>query len=134
MIWTASQLNRQAQFADVKTLENIEGSKRKMNTIALGLTINASEEERKEGYMRLYLDKVRNTFGYNDRFLYLKYNLKNMKLREETDLELADHKTLVEQYLQGNKANNARRFSVMKKKPGQTMNDVINDTLRGNSK
>lgn len=96
LLITGTQLNRQAKFADVKTLAYIEGSKRKENTIAFGVTLNASPEEKKEGFLRIYLDKVRNSYGYPDDFIYLKYNLKNMKLNPENDVEKAQHLSLID--------------------------------------
>ena len=96
LIFTATQLNRTNGIADVKTMDNIEGSYRKKNTIAFGATLNSNQEERKKGYIRLYLDKVRNNFGFDDDFLYLRYDKKSMRLHAETPSEQEEHKSLVD--------------------------------------
>ena len=91
LIFTASQLNRGSGIAEIKTMENVEGSYRKKNTIAFGATLNSTPEEYKKGYIRLYLDKVRNNFGFDDNFMYLRYDLKSMRLHPESKDEQADH-------------------------------------------
>ena len=91
LIFTASQLNRGSGIAEIKTMENVEGSYRKKNTIAFGATLNSTPEEYKKGYIRLYLDKVRNNFGFDDNFMYLHYDLKSMRLHPESKDEQADH-------------------------------------------
>lgn len=95
LIFTATQLNRTNGIADVKTMDNIEGSYRKKNTIAFGATLNATPEERKKGYIRLYLDKVRNNFGFDDDFLYLRYDKKSMRIHAESPEEQEDHKATI---------------------------------------
>ena len=57
--WVLSQLNRGAFSQEVKTAEFIEGSKKKINAVELALTINQTKEERKHGFLRLHVDKVR---------------------------------------------------------------------------
>ena len=96
LIFTATQLNRGSGLDDVKTMDNIEGSYRKKNTIAFGATLNSSPAERKKGYIRLYLDKVRNNYGFDDNFLYLRYDKRSMRLHAESPQEQADHKTTIE--------------------------------------
>lgn len=59
-MWTASQLNRTAYSADIKTSEHIEGSIRKRNAAEIVLVGNQTEQEYLEGYTRLLADKVRN--------------------------------------------------------------------------
>lgn len=96
LIFTATQLNRGSGLAEVKTMDNIEGSYRKKNTIAFGATINATPEERKKGYVRLYLDKVRNNYGFDDNFLYLQYDKRSMRIHAENQSTQADHKATIE--------------------------------------
>lgn len=96
LIFTGTQLNRGSGIAEVKTMDNIEGSYRKKNTIAFGATLNSNPDERKKGYIRLYLDKVRNNFGFDDDFLYLKYDIKSMRLHAESPAEQEEHKSLVD--------------------------------------
>lgn len=122
VIMTGTQLNRSSSISDTKTLQSIEGSYRKINTIALGLTINTSSQEYNEGYVRLYLDKVRNNYGYDDDFIYLKWNTKNMKLMPETDDEKQYHKSIV-----GN--DSSTNYEVKKDDKNQHMEDAINKTV-----
>lgn len=96
LIFTGTQLNRGSGLAEVKTMDNIEGSYRKKNTIAFGATLNVTPEERKKGYIRLYLDKVRNNYGFEDDFLYLRYDKRSMRLHAESPQEQADHKATIE--------------------------------------
>lgn len=58
------------------------------------MTLNRNDAEYAKGEFRLYIDKVRNNYGYNDKFLYLKYNLKNMLMLPETEAEIAEHKAI----------------------------------------
>lgn len=94
LVITATQLNRGAGLEDVATLANVEGSYRKINTVAFAATLNSNSEERKQGYVRWYIDKVRNGYWKDDDFLYFKYNTKSMRLIEENDSQKAEHKTL----------------------------------------
>lgn len=126
LIFTATQLNRGSGLADVKTMDNIEGSYRKKNTIAFGATINATHEERQKGYIRLYLDKVRNNYGFDDDFLYLKYDKKSMRLHAESPQEQAEHKSLAEQ------AGNNRNSNKVPIDNQASLSDVINEQLKGN--
>lgn len=126
LIFTATQLNRGSGLADVKTMDNIEGSYRKKNTIAFGATLNATHEERQKGYIRLYLDKVRNNYGFDDDFLYLKYDKKSMRLHAESPQEQAEHKSLVEQ------AGNNRNSNKVPIDNQASLSDVINEQLKGN--
>lgn len=60
VMWAASQLNRSARSAAIKTGEHIEGSVRKINAVELVLVGNQSEDEYNAGYTRLYVEKIRN--------------------------------------------------------------------------
>ncbi len=121
LIFTGTQLNRGSGLADVKTMDNIEGSYRKKNTIAFGATINANPEERQQGYVRLYLDKVRNNYGFDDDFLYLKYDKKSMRLHAETPQEQEAHKALAN----ANHTDNRPKIN-----KNETLESVINKSLR----
>lgn len=59
--WILSQLNRTGYGADLKTAEAIEGSKRKLNAVELAFTLNQTNEEFEEGFIRIHMDKVRYT-------------------------------------------------------------------------
>ena len=120
LIFTGTQLNRGSGIADVKTMDNIEGSYRKKNTIAFGATLNSNSDERKKGYIRLYLDKVRNNFGFDDDFLYLRYDKKSMRLHAETPSEQEEHKSLVD----ANHTDNKPKIS-----KNDSLENVINNAL-----
>lgn len=120
LIFTGTQLNRGSGIADIKTMDNIEGSYRKKNTIAFGATLNSNFDERKKGYIRLYLDKVRNNFGFDDDFLYLRYDKKSMRLHAETPSEQEEHKSLVD----ANHTDNKPKIS-----KNDSLENVINNAL-----
>lgn len=120
LIFTGTQLNRGSGIADVKTMDNIEGSYRKKNTIAFGATLNSNFDERKKGYIRLYLDKVRNNFGFDDDFIYLRYDKKSMRLHAETPSEQEEHKSLVD----ANHTDNKPKIS-----KNDSLENVINNAL-----
>lgn len=126
LIFTATQLNRGSGLIDIKTMDSIEGSYRKKNTIAFGATLNSTPEERSRGYIRLYLDKVRNNYGFDDDFLYLKYDKKSMRIHAESPQEQAEHKSVVEQ------ASNNRGGNKMPIDNQASLSDVINEQLKGN--
>lgn len=119
---TGTQLNRTSGDSDVKTLQSIEGSYRKINILALALTVNANKQEYSKGYVRLYIDKARNKYGSTDNFIYLKYNLKNMLLLPESEAELAEHKSLA-----GSDSSN--KLDVKKSDKSQSMNEAIGGSL-----
>ena len=123
---TGTQLNRSSGDQDVKNMGSIEGSYRKINIVSLALTVNSNKQEFEKGYMRFYIDKARSRFGYPDNFIYLKYNLKNMLLVEETPQELSEHRSLAG-------SDSSKNVDVKKSSKEQTMDsaitDSINDTL-----
>lgn len=125
VIFTGTQLNRSSTDKDtkVKTLHSIEGSYRKINTIALGVTINSSPQEFNKGFVRLYLDKIRTHYkDTDDNCLYLKYNTKNMKLVEETPEEKISHQSLLGK-------DSKPDIDVKKDGRNQSMGDAINKSI-----
>lgn len=96
VMWTATQLNRTTSSADLLTLDNIEGSYRKKNVVEFAGTINVSKAERDNGYMRIYLDKLRNRMDYTEDTLYLKYNRAYGAITAETEEQELIHRDLVE--------------------------------------
>lgn len=119
---TGTQLNRSSGDTETMTLHSIEGSFRKINTIALGMTLNANKQEKQEGLVRMYLDKVRNRYGYDDNFLYLKYNLHSMRLEVETPQEIEHHKSLLG-------GDSAPQVEAKKENNKEAMSDVLNRAL-----
>lgn len=93
--WTLAQTNRTAYSAEVITSEHVEGSRKILNTVEVALVLNQSSEEFKEGFMRLYLDKVRNGTRTGDPFVHLKVEPEKMRIRDETEDELLEHKALL---------------------------------------
>lgn len=98
VLWTLSQLNRGGYAQDVKRADSIEGSKRKMNAVEFVGTLNQKPEEFREGFLRVYLDKVRNNSGVAfDRMIYLKVEPATVTIRDETAEERYAHLELLNQ-------------------------------------
>lgn len=93
--WTLAQTNRTAYSAEVITSEHVEGSRKILNTVEVALVLNQTSEEFKSGFMRLYLDKVRNGTRTGDPFVHLKVEPEKMRIRDETEDELIEHKSLI---------------------------------------
>lgn len=121
---TGSQLNRSSWDSDVKTISSVEGSYRKINICSFVGTINSNKEERNQGFFRIYLDKCRNSFGFKDNMLYMKYDLHSMKMHCDSDLELSNHKSLL-----GDKSANSQDLNIKKENHKQNMIDAINASL-----
>lgn len=125
LLWTASQLNRTAHSSDVKTIDNVEGSYRKINICSLWLTINVNKDEREQGFIRYHIDKLRNLYGKkDDDFLYLKINQGTFKLMAESPDETEIHKQLT-----SNTRKNSFKEQVTKENKDQSMSDIINEAL-----
>ena len=123
VIITGSQLNRGSSQAETLDMSLLQGSYKKKNVIAFGATINATPEEKKQGYVRLYLDKVRNDYGFDDQFMYLKYDKNSMKLHAENDSQIEEHKSLVSQGI------STKRPRVSKENKTDSMIDVLNKSI-----
>lgn len=94
--WVLSQLNRSGYGQDIKTAENIEGSKRKLNAVELAVTMNQTNEEFKAGFLRLHIDKLRYSSGQPyDRIQHFKVERNGLIIRDETPEELNAHLALV---------------------------------------
>lgn len=90
--WTLSQLNRTGYGQDINTAEAMEGSKRKINAVELAFTLNQNDEEFENGYLRFYLDKVRNNSGVGfSKMQHVKVEPWTMTIRDETEEEHAIH-------------------------------------------
>lgn len=99
LLWTATQLNRMSKQTDVKTLDSIEGSYRKLNVCAFAMTLNQTKEEFEHGYIRFYIDKIRDRYKQEnvliDNCLYFKIDLDTLKITNETKAERAEHEGLL---------------------------------------
>lgn len=97
VLWTLSQLNRTSYGQDIKKADAIEGSKRKMNAVELVFTLNQTPEEFSNGFIRAYLDKVRNNSGVAyDKMVYFKVDPATMTIRDETPEEYHQHRALLD--------------------------------------
>lgn len=95
--WALSQVNRSSYVQDIKNAGAIEGSKRKINAVELAFTINQTPEEFANGFLRVYLDKIRNNSGVSyDRIQYFKVIPETMEIRDETPEEREQHMRLLE--------------------------------------
>lgn len=121
---TGTQLNRSAGSQEVMTLESIEGSYRKINTTAFAGTLNGTKEERDGGFMRIYLDKIRNRFVSDDYMLF-KFDKGTMLLTDETDAEKVEHMSLINQDASNMKAQ--RRAEYAKGNGSDTSNSEMQD-------
>lgn len=97
MCWTLSQVNRYASKDELITKNHIEGSKRKLNSVEIHVTINQTEEEFEKGYLRLYLDKLRNS---SERLLSkvipMKVIPETMSVRDCNEEELRQHGSIMD--------------------------------------
>ena len=89
--WTLAQTNRGAYGSDVITSEHVEGSRKIVNAVEVSLAVNQKDEEFKSGFLRLYLDKVRNSSNTGERFVNLKVEPTKMIVRDETPEEKQEH-------------------------------------------
>nr|DAN11128.1 MAG TPA: DnaB-like replicative helicase [Herelleviridae sp.] len=104
--WTLAQTNRTAYGSDVITSEHVEGSRKIVNAVEVSLAVNQKDEEFKNGYLRLYLDKVRNSSNTGERFVHLKVEPTKMRVRDESEEEYLEH----QQILTGNDNEDKSRF------------------------
>lgn len=96
VVWTLSQVNRTGYSQEVLTSEAIEGSKQKVNACELVVAVNQTPAEFEAGFIRFYLDKVRNNSGSAfDRMRYLKVIPSTMTIRDETEEETDMHMAVV---------------------------------------
>lgn len=93
LCWTISQVNRNAsQNSEVITKSHIEGSKRKLNAVELHLTLNQTSEEFEAGYLRFYLDKVRNNSGrVSSKIIPMRVEPETMTVRDCLPEEIQEH-------------------------------------------
>lgn len=99
VMWTASQMNRSAYSALVKTAEHIEGGLRKKNAVEILLVVNQHQEEFNAGFLRLYADKLRNPpEGHFDRMIGMKVVGAAQRVRDyESEEERKEHMAILEE-------------------------------------
>ena len=125
--WALSQVNRSGFEKDIIDSSAIEGSKQKINACELVLAVNQTPEEFKEGFLRLYIDKLRNSSGTSyDKMLQFKVVPSVMTVRDEVENEVFYHQQLL------TKQQEFKTQDHSKTKPNTTQqaNQVI-DALNG---
>lgn len=111
LMWTATQLNRTAKGEEIKSLYSIEGSFRKANTCEFVCILNSTKAEDEKGYTRLHIDKNRNATEFRGENIYLKFNFSTLVLRDETELELNEHLSLLDEGLTDEKNERKQHYS-----------------------
>ena len=102
VVWVASQMNRMSSQQEIMNAYAIEGSKQKLNTVELCMSLNQTDAEFKAGFMRFYIDKVRNPGeGTWDKIIKFKVNVNSMTYNEETPEESAAHDEVLSTKEQG---------------------------------
>lgn len=124
IMWTASQMNRTAYAATIRTAEHMEGSLRKKNAAELVLTVNQSPEEYNAGFIRLYADKVRNPpEGAYDRMVGLKVIGSSNTIRDYRDNEAEMHQQVLDEL----ENNMSQMFKSRKKENKAEAPDYANE-------
>lgn len=96
IMWVANQANRMADTVDTVTSFAIEGSKQKLNTVELCISLNQSPKEKTNGFIRFHLDKVRNATNLpEDRMIYMKVNSNSISYENETQTDRDNHIEIV---------------------------------------
>lgn len=131
VMWTAAQMNRTAYSADIKTAEHMEGSHRKKNAAELVLTINQTQEEFNNGFIRYYADKLRNPpEGGFDRMVGFKVIGSAMTIKDyDNDREEHLHKSLLEEVDNRKMGDRSKYKSGKQKPPEVNYSDQINGFL-----
>lgn len=97
LCWVFAQLNRSGVASEFRSASQIEGSKQKLNPVEIAVTINQTSEERAKGFLRLYVDKLRNqTRADFDRMLPFRYIDSTLTLRGLTEQEVLEHQAILE--------------------------------------
>ncbi len=123
--WTASQLNRTGYDNQTLTVYNIEGSKQKVNACELVITLNQSEEEFKGGFIRFYVDKLRNNSGAAyDRMLPLRVMPSTMTIRDESPEEAEEHRILMENTDLGGKSDFRKKSEVTQEEVANRITEI----------
>lgn len=122
--WTLAQTNRSAHSADIVTAEHVEGSRKILNAVEVAVVVNQKDEEFKNGYMRLYLDKVRNSSNTGEKFVHLKVEVPKMRLRDESPEEFSEHMSILSSRVED--GEDKSRF-----KKQDNKRELVNNTFAG---
>lgn len=105
--WVLSQLNRGAFSQEIRTAEHIEGSKKKLNAVEIAFTLNQTPEERKEGFLRLHIDKVRYQDGKQfDPIQVFKVDPNGYVIRDATPDEVNENRNILKEAGKGGAPEN----------------------------
>lgn len=133
IMWVASQANRSASYEDVvDSSKTIEGSKQKLNTVEVALSINQTDEEFQAGFIRLHVDKVRNPKdGAYDKMLYFKVNTKAVSFEDESPSDFEAHQQVLAQanndkFGEYKKPSNAKSSEEARKKIADVNSKIVN--------
>jgi len=130
LIWTATQLNRGSGDQETMTLDNVEGSYRKKNTVEFAGTVNRTKDEKENGFLRIYIDKLRNPDAFDGDMLYFKYDKDSMRTLEEKDNDYVQHLSLLKQTESSTKESRKDKFedeAEKRSKKAQMINTTFSD-------
>lgn len=130
VLWVVSQTNRTAYTQDIKTVQSIEGSKEKLNSVEFCGTLNQTSEEFSKGFMRIYVDKSRNRpesteDPQRNSMLKFKVNTKTVRISCETPDESDNHDNLLSSI--GNKGHKPEAFKKSEKELSELRNNIPDD-------
>lgn len=96
---TLAQTNRTAWAADVVTAENVEGAKRIVNACELILTINRTQKEYENGFIRFHISKIRNPRSgiIIPELIGLKVEQDGYVIRDCTETESSEHQRILKE-------------------------------------
>lgn len=123
VMWVASQLNRSAGSADIKTGDNIEGSFKKKNALEFLAVMNTNSDEYEKGFARLYVDKSRNTRNSGD-MTYMKVDKFTSLIHEENLEESALHREILE-----NGNSDRRTGGKNNKRDDDSLSEFVNNNV-----
>lgn len=122
VMWVASQLNRSAGSADIKTGDNIEGSFKKKNALEFLAVMNTNSDEYEKGFARLYVDKSRNTKNSGE-MTHMKVDNFTSLIHEESLEESAIHREILE------KGNSDRRSGGKNNRDDDSLSEFVNNNV-----
>lgn len=133
IVWVANQANRMADTVDTVTSFTIEGSKQKLNTVELCISLNQSPKEKTNGFIRFHLDKVRNATNLpEDRMIYMKVNSDSIAYEDETQTDREHHEEVAKDSANNHMAGNFQSRSDSEKK--LSPKDAINKFNKAHEK
>lgn len=137
VLWVASQANRGASYEDtVDGSRTIEGSKQKLNTVEVSLSVNQTDAEFQKGFIRLHVDKVRNPKDNSfSKMLYFKVNKLSVNFEDETPQDNQVHLQVIaeannDHFGQYKTPTNAQSTSSGKAKVAEANKKIVNSLYK----